>query len=92
MYELIYSLCLTEFKIYSSEEVTTSDVTADYWNAAPHPQLAHLPQLPHPLSSNITVTGTANIPSNVTITKKAGTTTKIGMHTTHKSNIFHYTF
>ncbi|CAH0550904.1 unnamed protein product [Brassicogethes aeneus] len=23
----------------------------DYWNSAPHPQLAHLPQLPHPLSN-----------------------------------------
>lgn len=23
----------------------------NYWTAAPHPQLAHLPQLPHPLSS-----------------------------------------
>ncbi|KAK4884559.1 hypothetical protein RN001_000830 [Aquatica leii] len=24
--------------------------TSSYWNSAPHPQLAHLPQLPHPLS------------------------------------------
>jgi len=63
-------------EVISSEEVTTTDVTTEYWNAAPHPQLAHLPQLPHPLSSNITtVSGT--IPSNVTITKKSGTTTKI---------------
>lgn len=34
----------------SSEEVASSPV-AEYWSA-PHPQLAHLPQLPHPLSGS----------------------------------------
>lgn len=35
---------------FSTEEVTTSP-SNPYWNA-PHPHLAHLPQLAHPLSSN----------------------------------------
>lgn len=61
----------------SSEEVTTSPVTTttEYWNAAPHPQLAHLPQLPHPLSTKVVTT---TVPATV---KKLPTTqaTKIGM-------------
>lgn len=64
----------------SSEEVTTSPVTTtttttEYWNAAPHPQLAHLPQLPHPLNTKVV---TATVPATV---KKLPTTpaTKIGM-------------
>lgn len=65
----------------SSEEVTTSDVPTEYWTDAAHPQLAHLPQLPHPLSTAITtVSGTVTVPSNVTITKKAPSVTKIGMY------------
>lgn len=60
------------FQINSSEEVTTSPVATEYWNAAAHPQLAHLPQLPHPLSTAKVVTA---IPANV----KKTTTTKIGM-------------
>lgn len=36
--------------VISTEEVTTSPSNA-YWSA-PHPHLAHLPQLPHPLSGN----------------------------------------
>lgn len=52
--------------------MTTSPVTTEYWNAAAHPQLAHLPQLPHPLSNAKVVTAA---PANV----KKTTTTKIGM-------------
>ena len=37
----------------STEEVTTSPSNAAYWSA-PHPHLAHLPQLPHPLSGHPT--------------------------------------
>lgn len=80
-----YWLCCDAIKcdlcfvvLCSSEEVTTSPVTTEYWNAAPHPQLAHLPQLPHPLNNKV-VTGT--IPTKVTTinTKKTPTTTtKIG--------------
>ncbi|XP_037911553.1 uncharacterized protein LOC119651815 isoform X3 [Hermetia illucens] len=36
--------------VISTEEVTTSPSNS-YWSA-PHPHLAHLPQLPHPLSGN----------------------------------------
>lgn len=36
---------------YSSEEVETSPVVE--YISAPHPQLAHLPQLPHPLSVTV---------------------------------------
>lgn len=54
---------------YSSEEVTTSPVTTEYWNAAPHPQLAHLPQLPHPLSNAKVVTA---VPAKKTTTAKIG--------------------
>lgn len=61
----------------SSEEVTTSPVTTtEYWNAAPHPQLAHLPQLPHPLNNTKVVTAT--VPTT-TIKKLPTTQTKIGM-------------
>lgn len=61
----------------SSEEVTTSPVTTtEYWNAAPHPQLAHLPQLPHPLSAKVVTT----IPATATIKKLPTTTAKIGMN------------
>lgn len=75
-------------EVISSEEVTTSDVTTEYWSAAAHPHLAHLPQLPHPLNSNITtVSGTVTVPSNVTITKKTAGVTKIGMSSINHFNI-----
>lgn len=67
--------------------MTTSPVTTtEYWNAAPHPQLAHLPQLPHPLSANKVVTAT--VPA--TATKKLPTTqtTKIGMEFYKRNNLF----
>lgn len=51
--------------------MTTSPVT-EVWNAAPHPQLAHLPQLPHPLTNKVVTT---TIPATI----KKTTTTKIGM-------------
>lgn len=58
----------------SSEEVTTSPVTTtEYWNAAPHPQLAHLPQLPHPLSSKVVTVQTATAKKIPTQTTKIGT-------------------
>ncbi|XP_055917797.1 myb-like protein P isoform X2 [Eupeodes corollae] len=41
--------------VISTEEVTTSPSNAAYWSA-PHPHLAHLPQIPHPLSGNTTTT------------------------------------
>lgn len=66
-----------KINLKSSEEVTTSPVTTtEYWNAAPHPQLAHLPQLPHPLSTKVV---TATVPTTV---KKLPTTqtTKIGTY------------
>lgn len=47
----------------------TETETTEYWNAAPHPQLAHLPQLPHPLNSKVV---TATVPA--TATKKLPTT------------------
>lgn len=40
-----------EFYYFSSEEVETSPVVE--YVSAPHPQLAHLPQLPHPLSVTV---------------------------------------
>uniref|UniRef100_A0A0K8TKM5 Putative transcription factor meis1 n=1 Tax=Tabanus bromius TaxID=304241 RepID=A0A0K8TKM5_TABBR len=40
--------------VISTEEVTTSPADS-YWSA-PHPHLAHLPQLPHPLSGNTSST------------------------------------
>ncbi|XP_055858656.1 uncharacterized protein LOC129921048 isoform X4 [Episyrphus balteatus] len=43
--------------VISTEEVTTSPSNAAYWSA-PHPHLAHLPQIPHPLSGNTTTTTT----------------------------------
>lgn len=39
------------FPSFSSEEVETSPVVE--YISAPHPQLAHLPQLPHPLSVTV---------------------------------------
>lgn len=41
--------------VISTEEVTTSPSNAAYWSA-PHPHLAHLPQLAHPLSNSTTTT------------------------------------
>lgn len=35
---------------FRSEDEETSDQLSEYWSAASHPHLAHLPQLPHPLS------------------------------------------
>ncbi|XP_031620654.1 uncharacterized protein LOC116339118 isoform X3 [Contarinia nasturtii] len=59
-------------EVISSEEVTTSPVTTtEYWNAAPHPQLAHLPQLPHPLNTKVVTTTTTVPPQTV---KKVPTT------------------
>lgn len=57
---------------------TETESTTEYWNAAPHPQLAHLPQLPHPLSSKVV---TATVPA--TATKKLPTT-QIGMNSEPK--------
>lgn len=56
--------------------MTTSPVTTEYWNAAPHPQLAHLPQLPHPLNTKVVTT---TVPA--TVKKLPTTTTKIGKYT-----------
>lgn len=56
--------------------MTTSPVTTtEYWNAAPHPQLAHLPQLPHPLNTKVVTT---TVPAQ-TVKKLPTTQTKIGM-------------
>lgn len=73
----------------SSEEVTTSPVTTtEYWNAAPHPQLAHLPQLPHPLNNKV-------VTVQATTAKKLPTTqtTKIGKNSFnfYSPSIFMYT-
>lgn len=58
----------------SSEEVTTSPVTTtEYWNSAPHPQLAHLPQLPHPLNSKVVTVQTTTAKKLPTQTTKIGT-------------------
>lgn len=59
--------------------MTTSPVTTtttEYWNAAPHPQLAHLPQLPHPLNTKVV---TATVPATVKKLPTTQQTTKIGM-------------
>lgn len=61
----------------SSEEVTTSPVTTtEYWNAAPHPQLAHLPQLPHPLNTKVVTATVQNTVKKLPTTQ----TTKIGTY------------
>lgn len=41
---------LNLFYFNSTDETTQSKNANDYWSV-PHPQLAHLPQLPHPLSN-----------------------------------------
>lgn len=44
------------------EEIITNPVE-EYWSPAPHPQLAHLPQLPHPLiGQNIVVRPHQHLP------------------------------
>lgn len=63
--------------------MTTSPVTTtEYWNAAPHPQLAHLPQLPHPLNNKV-------VTVQATTAKKLPTThtTKIGKNSTLNSHL-----
>lgn len=52
--------------VISTEEVTTSPSNAAYWSA-PHPHLAHLPQLPHPLSGNTTNTVAVTTGGSTTI-------------------------
>ncbi|KAF5280340.1 hypothetical protein FQR65_LT03149 [Abscondita terminalis] len=39
-----------EYKTVKEVDEDQAGSTSTYWNSASHPQLAHLPQLPHPLS------------------------------------------
>lgn len=60
--------------VISTEEVTTSPANAAYWSA-PHPHLAHLPQIPHPLSGNTTTTATVEKSISVPICLARGGST-----------------
>lgn len=53
--------CVVYFRV-PEEEIITNPVE-EYWSPAPHPQLAHLPQLPHPLiGQNLVVRPNQHLP------------------------------